>query len=314
MKNFRAKPVGWQNESYRHYLAAKGVKTSKKKTAPQKYKKGTIKEFVKTRDEDGKLPKKMPKVDESVTGEKLRRDIIKNIKISLNPREWIVPSEKNEEATARVLYDIEHLRRKRKLRKARERELKRLEAKRRLKEEGKFWSKKQDEDLPDEFDGTPVLRSEPFINVKEMGVTELEKEFMHNQREMQKLSDYLSSLPKDERGLRPQMDDLMQLTDRQELIKSTIIKREELNQRRLKDTLESSRQRPHERYDEITMDIDELGREKKVRYDHYDEITMDIDDLGMETKVRENKPLRSINLFQEELERAPRIKQKLRLK
>jgi len=27
MRSFRSKPVGWQNESYRHYLAAKGVKT-----------------------------------------------------------------------------------------------------------------------------------------------------------------------------------------------------------------------------------------------------------------------------------------------
>lgn len=27
MRSFRAKPVGWRNESYRHYLAAKGIKT-----------------------------------------------------------------------------------------------------------------------------------------------------------------------------------------------------------------------------------------------------------------------------------------------
>ena len=27
MKSFRSKPVGWMNESYRHYLAAKGIKT-----------------------------------------------------------------------------------------------------------------------------------------------------------------------------------------------------------------------------------------------------------------------------------------------
>jgi len=29
MRSFRARPVGWRNESYRHYLASKGVKTSK---------------------------------------------------------------------------------------------------------------------------------------------------------------------------------------------------------------------------------------------------------------------------------------------
>lgn len=30
MKSFRSKPVGWTNESYRHYLAAKGIKTKTK--------------------------------------------------------------------------------------------------------------------------------------------------------------------------------------------------------------------------------------------------------------------------------------------
>lgn len=28
MRSFRSKPVGWRNESYRHYLAAKGIKTN----------------------------------------------------------------------------------------------------------------------------------------------------------------------------------------------------------------------------------------------------------------------------------------------
>lgn len=36
-KNFRAKPVGWRNDSYRHYLAAKGIKTKKfSKQQPKK--------------------------------------------------------------------------------------------------------------------------------------------------------------------------------------------------------------------------------------------------------------------------------------
>lgn len=29
MRSFRSKPVGWRNESYRHYLASKGVRTKK---------------------------------------------------------------------------------------------------------------------------------------------------------------------------------------------------------------------------------------------------------------------------------------------
>jgi len=34
MRSFRSKPVGWRGESYRHYLAAKGVKTIKWNKAP----------------------------------------------------------------------------------------------------------------------------------------------------------------------------------------------------------------------------------------------------------------------------------------
>lgn len=35
MRSFRSKPVGWRKESHRHYLAAKGISTSKNK--PKKY-------------------------------------------------------------------------------------------------------------------------------------------------------------------------------------------------------------------------------------------------------------------------------------
>jgi len=35
MRSFRSKPVGWQGESYRHYLAAKGFSTAKKYYAYQ---------------------------------------------------------------------------------------------------------------------------------------------------------------------------------------------------------------------------------------------------------------------------------------
>lgn len=41
MRSFRSKPVGWRNESYRHYLAAKGVRTSYMKLK-QKYQQGIL--------------------------------------------------------------------------------------------------------------------------------------------------------------------------------------------------------------------------------------------------------------------------------
>jgi hypothetical protein len=35
--SFRQKSVGWRNDSYRHYLAAKGVKTKVNKLIPRRY-------------------------------------------------------------------------------------------------------------------------------------------------------------------------------------------------------------------------------------------------------------------------------------
>lgn len=43
MKSFRAKPVGWRYESYRHYLAAKGISTVRKKY--QRKFSGLVKDF-----------------------------------------------------------------------------------------------------------------------------------------------------------------------------------------------------------------------------------------------------------------------------
>jgi hypothetical protein len=46
MRSFRSKPVGWRQESYRHYLAAKGVKT--------RYYKGKIKAIASFLLDDGR--------------------------------------------------------------------------------------------------------------------------------------------------------------------------------------------------------------------------------------------------------------------
>jgi len=35
MRSFRSKPVGWRGESYRHYLAAKGIKTRTRFFSPK---------------------------------------------------------------------------------------------------------------------------------------------------------------------------------------------------------------------------------------------------------------------------------------
>jgi len=61
MRSFRARPVGWRHESYRHYLAAKGIRT---RYAAKKYipvmMEGRVKfltehEFKKRKEEDPKL-------------------------------------------------------------------------------------------------------------------------------------------------------------------------------------------------------------------------------------------------------------------
>ena len=48
MRSFRSKPIGWQNESHRHYLAAKGIKTG------NKYYKGKIKAVANFLMDDGR--------------------------------------------------------------------------------------------------------------------------------------------------------------------------------------------------------------------------------------------------------------------
>lgn len=63
----RYKPRGWRGDSYRHYLAAKGVKTKVKKSAP-KFKKAFV--------------------------------------TSLNPRELIIPSSKQEQEWAEGLFTL----------------------------------------------------------------------------------------------------------------------------------------------------------------------------------------------------------------
>lgn len=46
MRSFRSKPVGWRNESYRHYLAAKGISTSRR----YNFKRFPVEEFTKKGD------------------------------------------------------------------------------------------------------------------------------------------------------------------------------------------------------------------------------------------------------------------------
>lgn len=57
MRSFRSKPVGWRNESYRHYLAAKGIRTKYFATATQRAAEELAEKFVRTRQraEDAQL-------------------------------------------------------------------------------------------------------------------------------------------------------------------------------------------------------------------------------------------------------------------